>query len=156
MTTRPDSVIGIHLTAPQKSLMRVTVALALIIVTVPVLLILSVSLRSPDTVYQAHFFFIPKSFSFENYALVGSFFEKFLEVSIARMFLNSTLVTSVSILISLCVTVLSGFSFCNYRFTGREVLFLLLLTVWMVPYQIILIPLYLQLNQVGLLTPTSR
>ena len=151
MTERRDNIIGVHLTRPQKSLMRIAVAIALFIVTVPVLVILSVSIRSPDTVYQAHFFIIPKSFSLENYVLVGSFFERFLEVSIARMFMNSTLVTGVSIIISLCVTVLSGFSFSNYRFKGREVLFLLFLTVWMVPYQIILIPLYLQLNRFGLL-----
>ena len=151
MTGPRASIVGVHLTTPQKGIMRAAVAVALFIVTVPVLLILSVSLRSPETVYQAHFFIIPKSFSLENYVLVRSFFEKYLEVSIVRMFMNSTLVTAASIIISLCVTILSGFSFSNYRFKGKEVLFLLLLTVWMVPYQIILIPLYLQLNRVGLL-----
>lgn len=140
-----------NLTIGQVIITRVVVYLTLFVMVFPILYIFSIAFRSPDRAYEAYFFIIPKSFSLENFILVKDFFNKFLEISIVRMFLNSILVTTASITISIIIASISAFSFSNYKFRGKEVLFLILLISFMLPLHAIIIPLYLELNYLGLL-----
>jgi multiple sugar transport system permease protein len=52
--------------------------------------------------------------------------------------------------ITLAVSTLGGYAFARFRFPGREALFLLTLSILMVPYATLLIPLYVLLNGLGL------
>ena len=140
-----------NLTIGQFILSRIAISLALIIILFPILWILSIAVREPDKVSAAYFFFIPKSLSFQNFILVKDFFNKFLEISITRMFLNSILVTTVSIVVSVVISALAGFSFSNYTFKGKEAIFLILLISFMVPHHALLLPLYLLLNEMNIL-----
>jgi ABC-type glycerol-3-phosphate transport system permease component len=140
-----------NLTIGQLVVTRVVVYLSMIIVIFPVIWIISVAFRSPDRAYEAYFFIIPKSFSLQNFVLIKDFFNKFLEISISRMFFNSILVTASSIIIAVVIAAVSAFSFSNYRFKGKEGLFLMLLVSFMLPLHAIIIPLYLELNYMNII-----
>jgi multiple sugar transport system permease protein len=64
--------------------------------------------------------------------------------------LNSAIVSGLTVLGTLVVSVLGGYAFARFRFPGRDTLFLLTLSILMVPYATILVPLYVLLGQVGL------
>jgi ABC-type glycerol-3-phosphate transport system permease component len=140
-----------NLTIGQVIITRIYVYFALIIIIFPILWIISIAFRSPSKAYEAYFFIIPKSFSFQNFFLVKDFFNNFLQITITRMFFNSILVTTVSIIISIVISAFSAFSFSNYKFKGKEVIFLILLISFMLPFHAIIIPLYLELNYLHLL-----
>jgi ABC-type glycerol-3-phosphate transport system permease component len=140
-----------NLTIGQVIITRVVVYLGLIVIIFPILWIISIAFRSPDRAYDAYFFIIPKSFSLQNFLLVKDFFNNFLGISITRMFFNSILVTTVSIVISIVISAFSAFSFSNYKFKGKEVIFLILLVSFMLPFHAIIIPLYLELNYLHIL-----
>ena len=139
------------LTKRQFILTRVILYITLIIIIIPILWIFSVSLKRPGEMHLSYFFFFPKHISFENYIIAPKYISEFLEISIPRMFLNSLIVTSSSIIIAITVASLAGFGFSNYIFRGREFLFSLILAVLIIPRYGLIIPLYLQFNKLHLL-----
>jgi multiple sugar transport system permease protein len=65
-------------------------------------------------------------------------------------FFNSTLVAVMTVLTTLVVSTLGGYAFARFRFPGRDLLFLAVLAILMVPYPSLLIPLYVLLGWLGL------
>ena len=65
-------------------------------------------------------------------------------------FLNSTIVSVVTVILTLAVSVVGGYAFARFTFPGRDGLFLLTLAILMVPYGTLLIPLYVLLHALGL------
>ncbi len=66
-----------------------------------------------------------------------------------QFLLNSAYV-AFTVAITLAVSTLGGYAFARFRFPGRDALFLLTLSILMVPYATLLIPLYVLLNGLGL------
>ncbi|MDI3542548.1 MAG: multiple sugar transport system permease protein [Candidatus Atribacteria bacterium] len=87
--------------------------------------------------------FIPKSPTLDNYRAVLQ------EAPFGRYFLNTLLISTISALSILFTSSLSGFIFAKYKFPGRNVLFLVLLTTAMIPLECYMISLYLLINRFG-------
>ncbi len=69
---------------------------------------------------------------------------------ILRYYFNSVLVTTLTTLGYLFTSSLAGYAFAKGRFPGKRVLFILLLTTMMIPFEIRMIPLYLFMHALGL------
>src|SRR5690625_180900 len=63
---------------------------------------------------------------------------------------NSVVVTVVAVATALLVATTGGYGFARFTFPGKNVLFTLVLSVLMVPYAALLVPLAVWLNQIGL------
>ena len=63
---------------------------------------------------------------------------------------NSFYMSILTVLITLAMSSLGGYAFARFTFWGRDVLFLLTLSILMVPFATLIIPLYVLLNAVGL------
>lgn len=70
-------------------------------------------------------------------------------IDILRSFLNSLIVTGISLLGALFFCSLAGFAFAKYRFRLREPLFYLLLATMAIPGQITAIPLFVLMVKLG-------
>src|ERR1041384_7502057 len=55
--------------------------------------------------------------------------------------INSTLIAAMTVVGTLLVATLAGYAFARFRFPGRNLLFLAILAILMVPYPTLLIPL---------------
>jgi multiple sugar transport system permease protein len=71
-------------------------------------------------------------------------------VPVARMYLNSFIVTVCTTLGTLLFCSLNGYAFAKGRFPGKSVLFIILLTTMMIPFEIRAIPLYLFMGKLHL------
>jgi multiple sugar transport system permease protein len=69
---------------------------------------------------------------------------------LVRYYLNSLIVTTTSTLGYLFFSSLTGYAFAKGRFVGKSVLFIILLTTLMIPFEIRMIPLYLLMRQLHL------
>ncbi len=69
---------------------------------------------------------------------------------LAQYYLNSLIVTTVSTLGYLFFSSLTGYAFAKGRFVGKSILFIILLTTLMIPFEIRMIPLYLLMRQLHL------
>jgi len=59
---------------------------------------------------------------------------------------NSVVISVITVVLTLVVSVFGGYAFARFVFPGRDALFLLTLSILMVPYATLLIPLYVLLH----------
>ncbi len=80
-------------------------------------------------------------------------YEKLAEygAGIGNYIFNSVIVATITIVGTLVVGTLGGYGFSRFEFPGKGVLFLVILATLMVPFQSILIPLFMWLKALGLL-----
>jgi multiple sugar transport system permease protein len=71
-------------------------------------------------------------------------------VPLARFYLNSIIVTMSVTGLILFTSSLAGFVFAKYQFFGKNLLFTLTLATMMIPFQVVMIPLYLIISRLHL------
>lgn len=82
---------------------------------------------------------------FGNYAALADF-----QAGIWVYLGNSLFVSLLTVVLTLLISFLGGYAFARFSFPGKDLLFLSVLAILMVPYGTMLIPLYVILNSVGL------
>lgn len=63
---------------------------------------------------------------------------------------NSTVVSVLTVALTLALSILGGYAFGRFRFPGRDALFLLIISILMVPYATLLVPLWVMFGDLGL------
>ena len=86
---------------------------------------------------------IPSPAQPENYGRVADTFP------IGRFAINSAVVAVVTTLLQLITSAMGAYAFARIRFPGREVLFLVYLATLMVPMQVIVVPLFIEMRLIG-------
>jgi multiple sugar transport system permease protein len=94
---------------------------------------------------------VPLTIAPDNWLNFGNYVEVFKREPFLRYLLNSAIVASVAAVSSVVVSSLAGFGFAKYRFPGRDVFFLAIVGILMVPFQSVVVPLYVWMNELGLL-----
>lgn len=88
--------------------------------------------------------FAPAKYSLANYMEVWG------RVGFARFFFNSTFVAITITLAQLLTSSMAGFAFARYTFPGRTIIFFLILSTLMIPFQVIMIPLFIMMARLHL------
>jgi multiple sugar transport system permease protein/putative chitobiose transport system permease protein len=88
---------------------------------------------------------VPERFS------LGSYRALFLDNAFYRPLLNSALVAIVTVIMGFVVNGLAGFAFAKHEFAGRGVLFAMYLFSFMIPFEMIAVPLYKTAGALGIL-----
>lgn len=86
---------------------------------------------------------LPAQLQWHNYADVAQV------VPLGRSYLNSLLVTSLTVIGMLFTSSLCGFAFAKYDFPGRNLLFIFVLASMMIPFFVTLIPVFYIVKQLG-------
>jgi multiple sugar transport system permease protein len=113
----------------------------------PLFWALASSVKTPPEAAAIPPTWLPSSISFKNYSAV----EHVGAGGILEALTNSALVTSLSILLTLVFSTLAGYSFSRWRFPLKNIVFLVILLPLMIPFQSVIIPLYLLLGKIHLL-----
>lgn len=88
--------------------------------------------------------FIPKSLTLENFVDVQD------RINILRYMLNSIIYAGVTTLLAVVVNSMAGYAYAFYDFKGKTGLFLMTLATMMVPFQVIMVPLFLVVFKMGM------
>jgi multiple sugar transport system permease protein len=110
----------------------------------PLLWMLSLSLMSPG---EANVFpppLLPSALTLANFR------QLLASTGMGRAFFNSLVLASFATVLSLLFNVSAGYAFAKLPFRGRERLFQVLLGALIVPGQVVMIPLFLLLKNLGL------
>ena len=89
--------------------------------------------------------YLPRDLTLDNYSKVANY-----QQGIWNYVQNSLVVAAMTIAICLVLAVPAGYGLARFQVPGKEALFLLLLASMMVPYQSLLVPLYLMFVKLGL------
>ena len=109
----------------------------------PLLWMISTSLKAEGAIFVFPPQWIPKSLHWENYKTALTI------LPFATFFKNTCIITFFSLVGTLLSSSLVAFGFARLRFPGRRVLFMVLLGTMMIPYPVTLIPMYILFNRLG-------
>ncbi len=123
----------------------VIVTVFAVIYIFPVVWIFITSIRPNSDIHKFPPSIIPQALTIQNYVYVFTGMKGFL-----RYFLNSVVVTSVTVVFVLISSALSGYAFGMRKFKGNQILFMLVLSVLTIPYIMYLIPIYIMEYKMGL------
>jgi multiple sugar transport system permease protein len=87
---------------------------------------------------------VPQNWTFDNYVAIWQ------RAQFPRGLLNTTFVTVVITCAVMITSAAAGYVFAKYRFWGKEQLFTVLLATMMVPFAVVLVPLYVTVANLGL------
>jgi multiple sugar transport system permease protein len=85
----------------------------------------------------------PSELRWENYQTLSK------AIPLGRMYLNSAIVTTLTALGVLLTSAMAGYGFAKFQFPGRDVLFLLVLATMMIPFFVVLIPVFYLISKFG-------
>lgn len=129
----------------EKSLIYSVIAVYLFITVAPLVWVLSTSFKPNQEAISFPPKFLPNHPSLENYLFVMT------DSKLVLSLVNSLIVSVGSTVLSVTVSALGGYAFARYDFKGKNLMMSTILALFMIPVVINIIPLYIILNNVGLL-----
>ncbi|WP_257347241.1 carbohydrate ABC transporter permease [Pseudalkalibacillus decolorationis] len=101
------------------------------------------AVKTPDEIYLFPPKWIPSDIQFGNFMKAWTIqpFNTFL--------MNSVIVTALSTIGQLISSSLVAYGFARFTFKGRDFLFMVLLATMMIPWEVTMIPLYMEFNYLG-------
>ncbi|MEV4668511.1 carbohydrate ABC transporter permease [Microbacterium sp. LWO12-1.2] len=138
MTTDPRSLRILRRSGPHVLLVG-----AALLVATPLIWAVKSSFTPTGEVMSTGLFQMPTRFTVDNYVLGWQ------SSPFVTYFANSFLVAIAVTALTLVGSVTAGYGFARFSFPGRRVLFVLTLAAMMMPFQAIMIPLFVQVRTLG-------
>ena len=110
----------------------------------PFLWMLGTSLKVDRELFVTPPQLLPAPFAPENYRIVLDTFP------IGRFLLNSVVVAVASTALQLTTSAMAAYAFARLQFRGRDTLFLVYLATLMIPFQVTIVPLFVEMRVLGL------
>lgn len=127
----------------ENGLLYLFLALFALMIGFPYLWMLLTSFKTTSEIFSPQMQLFPTVWHVENYAEVvqrGAYF---------RYIVNSLIVTSVGVVLEVVIAFLGAYAFARLDFYGREFIFFLLLATLIIPPQLLMLPTYLVVAQLG-------
>ena len=126
-----------------------TILIGILIFTIaPLLFMLTASAMLREDILKMPYRWIPKGFHWQNFwkAIKGND-ESFIFL---RNVLNSLIVASMVTVSTVFLASITGYGLAKFRFRGRNLVFMMIMSTMMIPFEAIMIPLYLVVMKLGL------
>lgn len=115
-----------------------------LVTLIPFLWALSSSFKPLSEIVSGKINFIPRNFTFDNYRQI------FLEQKLfPRWMFNSVFIATVGTGLNVLFNSMAGYALARLTFPGKKTLFIIILTVLMIPAQVTMVPNYLILRELG-------
>ncbi len=121
----------------------IVVAAAVVVAVVPFLWMLSVSFRPEDDLFHHPASLWPGTWTLHGYIGVWQ------QLPFLRLLLNTVIFAGVTTTCTLVFDSLCAYALARIRFHGRTVAFVLVIATLMVPFQVTLIPVFIELFHLG-------
>ncbi len=107
----------------------------------PFLVMVLTALKSDQEISRGLSVIFPETPLFSNFS------EAMQKGDWGRYFLNTSIITAFSVVLSLFINSLAGYAFARLRFFGKTLLFYCAMVGMMLPMQVIMIPVFLQIKE---------
>ncbi|MDR0561261.1 MAG: carbohydrate ABC transporter permease [Spirochaetaceae bacterium] len=110
---------------------------------VPLFWLLTCSFKQPAELFAVPVQWLPKKFGFENYIRMFNYFP-FL-----RYLKNTLIIVFCNIIGSTASSAVVAYGFSRLRWKGRDTVFVLVLVTMILPFQAVMVPLFMLFQQIG-------
>ena len=109
-----------------------------IVMLIPLVWLISTSLKSPlEDIFQFPPRLLPQHPTLQNFTKVWQ------TIPFGRYLFNSSLIAGLTVSLNLLFCALAAYPLARLQFRGREALFIAIVTTILIPFQIVMIPLYI-------------
>lgn len=122
---------------------HIILILGAIVMVMPFLWMITTSLKTLPESMRVPPTLLPTEWKFENYASV------FNKIDFIRYYMNTIWMTVGRTIGQLVLCSLAAYGFARLRFPGKEIIFLGILSVLMVPSQVVMIPSFVLMRELG-------
>lgn len=126
-----------------KIIKYIILSIGAFIILFPIIWMISASLKPNSEVMTIPINLMPSEIRWENYIL------PFTQRPFFRFFANSLIVASSITVINLFFSALAGYGLAKFNFWGKNVFFVYILSTFMLPIQVIMVPLFLIVKNLG-------
>jgi ABC-type glycerol-3-phosphate transport system permease component len=131
------------ITATKAGFVVIFLILSLLFV-IPIYWMILSSLRPQSSIFGANINLLPTGLTFDNYTRL------FRDTPFAKWFVNSVTQSLGYATLTVAVCAMAGFALAKYRFRGRSVIFWSILGSQMLPFQLLIVPLFIEIVRLGL------
>lgn len=117
--------------------------LASIACVLPLVWMISTSLKSGNVIFDIPPKWLPDGFHWENYSKAVT------DINFFKYFLNTAFITVLRVLAEVFVSAFVAYGFAKFDFPGKNIWFLLLLSTIMIPGEVTLIPVFQMFTKLG-------
>ena len=126
-------------------ILRVFLILGGIVMLFPFFWMISSSLKNDVEAFATPPTIFPSSPSLDNFRTVSQYLD------LKQLFINSMSVSVVITLLQLLTSAMAGYAFARIQFKGKSILFTAYLATMMIPMQIIVVPLFIEMRALNLI-----
>jgi multiple sugar transport system permease protein len=110
----------------------------------PVFFMVVSSFKAEREIFATPFHWLPLEFQG-----LTQYQKAFDQVPLGRYFFNSALMATIDVIVTVIFSAMAGYGFAKFNFRGRRLLFFFVLAIITVPFQILIVPLYVQVFNFG-------
>ena len=125
---------------------QIVMILLVLLFAYPILYMVSTSLKSMTEIFAGGLSLIPDNLTFENYEKV------FTSLPVFDYLKNSFIIALIAMVFKIVTSVLASYALVFMDFRGKNALFYFFTLTMFVPFTVIILPNYLTINQMGLLS----
>ena len=108
-----------------------------VVMVMPFVWMVSTSVKPDREIFGDSIRWIPSELDLQNYS------DAFEQTNMPRLFVNTVVVTAVAVASQVLLGSMAGYAFARLQFRGKMLIFFALLTTMMVPFEVLIIPVFL-------------
>jgi alpha-1,4-digalacturonate transport system permease protein len=114
-----------------------------LVMVFPLYWMFATAVRPRKELFSGHFDLLPSQLVWSNFS------EAWGKLPFTQFYINSFAIAIIAVVVTVFINLLCGYTFAKYKFWGRDVLFLLLISTLMIPIQVIMVPEFLIVSKLG-------
>lgn len=114
------------------------------IMAFPLYWMFATAVRPAGELFTGEFDLIPSELAWSNFS------EAWGKLPWGTFYQNSVIIAVIGTCLTVFINLLAGYAFAKYSFKGRDVIFILMISTLMVPIQVILVPTFMVVSEMGL------
>jgi alpha-1,4-digalacturonate transport system permease protein len=116
---------------------------AALIVAFPLYWMFATAVRPKKEIFGGGFDLVPSTFVWSNFS------DAWNKLPWDQFYINSIAIAAIAVPVTVFINLLAGYTFAKYKFPGRDILFLLMISTLMIPIQVIMVPEFLIVAKLG-------
>ena len=114
-----------------------------LVVAFPLYWMFATAVRPKKEIFSGGFDLVPSTLVWSNFS------DAWNKLPWDQFYINSIAIAAIAVPITVFINLLAGYTFAKYKFPGRDILFLLMISTLMIPIQVIMVPEFLIVAKLG-------
>ncbi len=115
-----------------------------LVMVFPLYWMFATAVRLKSEIFNGQFNLFPSQLAWSNFSDAWS------KLPWTQFYINSTAIALIAVVVTVFINLLAGYTFAKYRFPGRDIIFLAMISTLLIPIQVIMVPEFLITSKLGL------